>query len=513
MQLDRISARIAPRSAWQAMDLGVRLYQQWFRPLTRTWLVFSLLPCALILWLFGSDNIAWGLFLCWWLKPLWERPLLDYAAHAMFDDHPDLASQLKRWRSHTLSGIAPWLLWRRLDPSRAFHLPVTQLENQRGERYRKRVQALAMGPSNHGATLTVLMIHIEQFIAFGLVMLVMMLQPDQYYLSEVSWLQDTSDEAMWLSTLCWYLALMICEPLYVCCGFALYLNKRTWLEGWDLELGLRRIGARRTQRRTSSLSVLLVLLLPLLLMTPHRSLASDATDAAPLDTRQQAIDILASPAFMPMSIEDSWRLRNQDETGDEDDGDDSESWLSKLLKYFIEQWFGDGEQADADGIDLPSLADVFRFLLWVIVVSLLIWLAIKAPGWLRQLPDTRRRSRPRTHLAGLDIRPESLPDDLQSAVNQALRQHKHREALSLLYRASLARLVSLIPDGLAAGATETECLRALQSSQGAHPGVQFLARLTPVWISTAWAHRPPSEADISALARAWQQAFDGGGAE
>src|SRR5690606_4979238 len=235
-------------------------------------------------------------------------------------------------------GIAPWLLWRRLDPSRAFHLPVTQLEGQRGERYRKRVQALAMGPSNHSATLTVLMIHIEQFIAFGLVMLVMMLQPDQYYLSEVAWLQDTSDEAMWLSTLCWYLALVICEPLYVCCGFALYLNKRTWLEGWDLELGLRHIGARRTQRRTSSLSVLLVLLLPLLLMTPHRSLANDVPDAAPVDTRQQAIDILASPAFMPMSVEDSWRLRNHDETDDEDDSDESESWLSKLLEYFIDQW-------------------------------------------------------------------------------------------------------------------------------------------------------------------------------
>lgn len=512
MQLDRISARIAPRSAWQAMDLGVRLYQQWFRPLTQAWLVFSLLPCALILWLFGSEHLGWGLFLCWWLKPLWERPLLDYAAHAMFDDHPDLASQLKRWRSHTLAGIAPWLLWRRLDPSRAFHLPVTQLEGQRGERYRKRVQALAMGPSNHGATLTVLMIHIEQFIAFGLVMLVMMLQPDQYYLSEVTWLQDTSVETMWVSTLCWYLALMICEPLYVCCGFALYLNKRTWLEGWDLELGLRRIGARRSPRRTSSLSVLLLLLLPLLLVAPHRSLADDTVETTPVDTQQQAIDILAGPAFMPMTVEESWQLRDHDEATDDEDTEDDESWLSKLLESLIKQWFEDSEETDSDGIDLPSLADVFRFLLWVVVLSLLIWLAIKAPGWLKQLPRTSRRRVPRTHLAGLDIRPESLPGDIQSAVRDALAQHNHREALSLLYRASLARLVALIPDGLAAGATETECLRALQASQGAHPGVHFLARLTPLWISTAWAHRPPSEADITALAQAWQHTFDGSAA-
>ena len=36
----------------------------------------------------------------------------------------------------------------------------------------------------------------------------------------------------------------IIEPFYVAGGFALYLNRRTALEGWDLEVALRRMGER-----------------------------------------------------------------------------------------------------------------------------------------------------------------------------------------------------------------------------------------------------------------------------
>jgi hypothetical protein len=39
-------------------------------------------------------------------------------------------------------------------------------------------------------------------------------------------------------------AIAIVEPFYVAAGFALYLNRRTLLEGWDLELAFRRLAAR-----------------------------------------------------------------------------------------------------------------------------------------------------------------------------------------------------------------------------------------------------------------------------
>ena len=36
----------------------------------------------------------------------------------------------------------------------------------------------------------------------------------------------------------------VLEPFYVAAGFGLYLNRRTLLEGWDIEVALRRIAAR-----------------------------------------------------------------------------------------------------------------------------------------------------------------------------------------------------------------------------------------------------------------------------
>ncbi len=38
--------------------------------------------------------------------------------------------------------------------------------------------------------------------------------------------------------------LVFWEPVYVACGFSLYLNRRTVLEAWDLELVFRRLRQR-----------------------------------------------------------------------------------------------------------------------------------------------------------------------------------------------------------------------------------------------------------------------------
>src|SRR5688500_20026036 len=44
----------------------------------------------------------------------------------------------------------------------------------------------------------------------------------------------------------WTLVIFALEPFYVAAGFALYLNRRTLLEGWDIEVALRRIAQRHT---------------------------------------------------------------------------------------------------------------------------------------------------------------------------------------------------------------------------------------------------------------------------
>ena len=125
MQLDRITARIAPRSAWQAMDLGVRLYQHWALSLTRLYVIVSLPILTILMLCAGKQYLLHALIVFWWLKPLWERPLLEFCAQSLFSGKPTLRDIMRTLPSHTLKGVWTWLLLRRLDPSRSFHLPVT----------------------------------------------------------------------------------------------------------------------------------------------------------------------------------------------------------------------------------------------------------------------------------------------------------------------------------------------------------------------------------------------------
>jgi len=64
-----------------------------------------------------------------------------------------------------------------------------------------------------------------------------------------------------LSNAFYALVLVFWEPIYVACGFSLYLNRRTVLEAWDLELVFRRL-----RQRLSSAAPLLMLVIGLTLL-------------------------------------------------------------------------------------------------------------------------------------------------------------------------------------------------------------------------------------------------------
>src|SRR5690606_22912206 len=68
---------------------------------------------------------------------------------------------------------------------------------------------------------------------------------------EIDWswrtLVDIEGSWNWLEHLTnafYALVLIVWGPIYVACGFTLYLNRRTALEAWDIELVLRRLRQR-----------------------------------------------------------------------------------------------------------------------------------------------------------------------------------------------------------------------------------------------------------------------------
>jgi hypothetical protein len=435
--------------------------------------------------------------LIWWLKPALERPLLEYCGRALFNQSASPMQLLRQWRGFGWRGLLPWLLWRRISFSRSFLMPVTQLEQQFGQGFRQRRQALNSGPANRSVTLTVLMLHVEQLLAYVLVILLMMLMPAQLGISEVSWVVD--DNRPLLALLGWYAVLCVTQPLYVCSGFALYLNKRTWLEGWDMELGLRRIGERRTlaQQRIGPALVLLCLL-PLTLMLPsgNANASSNTADSA----RDDAIAIVAGEEFMPLQVVERWQWKTQENRMDEADDD----WLLRIMRWLFERDVSaTSRQSDW------SLSDVLRALLWVLVISALLYGLWHYRRWLAGLPARWRPApAPITHIGGLDIRPESLPDDIATEVMKHIHHGDLRQAISLLYRATLSRLTS---DGqmlLLPGATEQEALQRCRDQHQDRAGVALLAIITPLWISTAWAHRPPAADSLLTLVQHWSAHFD-----
>src|SRR6185295_18661046 len=100
-------------------------------------------------------------------------------------------------------------------------------------------------------------------------------------------------------------AVALIEPLYVAGGFALYLNRRTALEGWDLEVQLRRIAQADIPQPLSAVAGLLLLAVALgvLAAVPGPTLAQDpgvrASSSPPERSRaaQEIKQILERPEF------------------------------------------------------------------------------------------------------------------------------------------------------------------------------------------------------------------------
>ncbi|MDX1804394.1 MAG: DUF4129 domain-containing protein, partial [Alcanivorax sp.] len=147
-RMDSACARLVPRNPWQAVDLGTRLYRHWAGPTTRAWLLFTLLPFAACqAWSYSIASF-WPLFLFWWLKPLWERPLLALFSHALFGEQLGAWQLLQRWPGYGWNGLIGQLTWRRLSPWRSFNNNIWQLENTRGDAANQRMRVLASGQSN-----------------------------------------------------------------------------------------------------------------------------------------------------------------------------------------------------------------------------------------------------------------------------------------------------------------------------------------------------------------------------
>ncbi|MEE9351419.1 MAG: hypothetical protein V3U78_04105 [Thiotrichaceae bacterium] len=525
MQLDQITANIRMRNPWEAMDLGFALIRHSWRAIYLPWFIFLSILSALCFLIVPSDYKEFALILVWWLKPLYDRFLLNILSHKLFNENLSTTEALESIPSLVKNtGLLSGLTFRRPSFSRGFNLPIWQLERLTGKDRSERQSTLLGSAHSHVIGLTIGMIFIELTIYFSLYAFIILLLPETFQSTAVGlFFSDDlgEDVSTWLHILdhvIYTVAVFIIEPFFVAASFTLYINRRTQLEAWDIELVFRQI-AQRLKNRTNDIaksSRLLTLTalsttLPLIIFTalslgsPSPVYAEEAptnisSDTPPEeylaeqrllsnDSTKVIAEIMQRRELNNEKITHSWEKIKKEKKKKNDSSD----WdIAKFFKPLV-----------------SFISMLFESVLWVAFAIGLLILFITRKNWLPYLnlkkKETADYEAPEV-MFGMDIRPQSLPSNIPEAARKLWNEHKHRDALSLLYRGALAQLVTKNQLALKASQTEGDILKLakhtlLPTQHG------YLKHLTEQWKQIAYAHHLPEDSSITILFDNWDSDF------
>jgi hypothetical protein len=191
-------------------------------------------------------------------------------------------------------------------------------------------------------------------------------------------------------------------------------------------------------------------------------------------------------------VEKAHRLQWKTRTGDEPVNDETgDGWL---------KWFADA---------LSWLATTARALLWVMGILLagILGLHIKRFLELRGAGPAVKPFAMPTHVLDLDIRPESLPDDIGAGALGIWDRGEHRTALALLYRGALSRLAHVHEVPIRDASTEGDCLNLAKAHLLAQPAA-YIVRLIRVWQRAVYGNANPTDEEMRALCESFAGALD-----
>ena len=516
MELEKVTAEIRPRSDWEAVDLGVSLARLHLGTLWRAWLV-TVLPMSILILAVFFKSLGWGIFLIWWLKPIWDRVALFPLSRNLFGEEPDiratirvLPQQLKEnWllvlMGVIFAGLGPFihgedvnkgltaiywltllgLLFYRSSIYRSFVLPVRFLEGLKGAQYSGRVSLLSCRSSGAAFGLTITGLLMEYGLFYSQFFFLQLMVPEGTEYSFFGVLADffeTDSDAFpqWLMVViavAYWAAMTLTSWFYAGGGFGLYVNSRTWSEGWDIELAFKRLGQR---------IAVVILALGFFSITPELQ-AQTSND--------RVEEVLAGEDF-----EVGTRIERQRKMEEVMESDDFDVQTRAEREREEELSFDDGGSMAA-GI-FGQLGVVLFWIMVVAAVGGIIWVivhnlqAFGGGGSTDAGPDKKIKT-----LAGMQIAPESLPDDVLTAARKLWATGEKKAALGLLYRAAISSLVSRDLVEIEESDTESDCLRRLGGKKLAE--LAYFSALTNAWMSAAYAKVTPDEATMDQLCAEW----------
>jgi hypothetical protein len=143
-------------------------------------------------------------------------------------------------------------------------------------------------------------------------------------------------------------------------------------------------------------------------------------------------------------------------------------------------------------------------------VVVLVALLLVSARHLVNLRGFRRRAKAASavsHVRDLDVRPESLPDDVGAAAWALWQAGQVPAALSLLYRGALSRLIHKFLVPITSSATEGECLDLARGRL--EPGaLRYVTQVVRAWEANIYGGRTLSTAMGEALCSGFAQRLD-----
>lgn len=503
MQLDRLQLQLRQRTTWEAIDLGFSVTQRYFKEIFLPWsiLVTILFIMSLIICFAGFPFL--GTLFFWYLLPLCERIVLFVVSRAVFDEKLHYKQSLKAWWPECKKGFWANMFFWRFTPGRSFLLPIWQLEGLKGQAFTKRKSILNRRVGNTATWLGVVYVHVEALIYYSAFMLILFFIPENTLInyfenfdpdSLTNSFEGLGFQIMGLSF--YYIAILFLRPFYVSAGFMLYLNRRIDLEGWDIEVKFRSLAERLTKSTSKALSFLLI---TLTLLSPLNLNGDESLNTPPVPTLEENKAAIKSPSSKAQK-----------------DLNDVMSHKDFNTKVTQEHWFKfDEKKKEEKESELNTNTD-FSAIAWIIkLISILAILVLlgyfvylfaknlnNAPA---SIPQSMPKTKPKS-IMGMDMTDSELKANILDDIQKLWQDGEHRQALSLLYRSSIHRLLHKHHLPLKESDTENDCLQRTHEHCPEKTQNYFQA-LTQHWLLLAYAEQIPTEQVFNELCQNWQDSM------
>jgi hypothetical protein len=484
VKLEKVTAEIRPRGRWESIDLGCALVRENYGKVMNAWFI-TVVPlwfCIIALsqfwpWAEGRPWIAG--FLCIWMLPICDRIPLFVLSRRLFGEDSTTKELLKALPSMFFRRFFVTFLMGPLNLARGLSQPVMELEGLKGKAYNQRVGLLSRNGgegASQAALVSLILVLASMFSMLFVFTSIVSLFGDSIVIEEF-WIDHVLDSEaafmpapyVWIMLGLMLSAVTLIEPFYVGAGFAMYINSRTITEGWDIELAFKRMSERVSSVLQSTGKSLLITFAAFLCF----SLSQASVEAS-----NERLD--------KVMADDDFEIRSE---------------IVQVPKKAEKTSSGSGSLSLFGALGIVS-----NILFWVILFALIIgicWLIHSNMHVFRGSGRSTLSLPPKVRsVMGMDVTPESLPEDIVAAARAAWDARDHQLALSYLYRGAISWTINEMAIVIEEGDTENDCVQRVEQG-GQQIVTDYFSGLTQHWVNLAYGKIEPDVHAFSQLCSSW----------